>query len=113
MTGWQRALAWLALLGAVLLFVWPALTGAEVSWLPRPHERVRAPERALMWPGYAMVLPVLALFALSLLPLLVPTGLLKPEVAVLVTAFSRIALCLLGLVVVFDVVWISTTPLFQ
>lgn len=112
-TRWQRVLAWVALLGSLALFLWPALMGAEVSWLPRPHEHDRAPALGLIWPGYAMVLPVLALFAVSLLPLLVPTGVLRPEVGLLVTTFSRVALCLLGLLVLFDVIWISTTPLFD
>ena len=86
---WQRGLAWVGLAGAILLFLWPILRGAEIYW-----------------PLYAGALPILALFALALVPMLLPTRFLRAEVVPLLASLSRVAVFVMGLLAIWEFVMI-------
>ena len=89
---WQRAVAWIALGGAVLLFLWPLLRGAEVYW-----------------PTYVRAIPIIAAFAVALLPALMPARLLRPEMGPLFVSLSRVALSVVVLLVIWEAIVIVTS----
>jgi hypothetical protein len=92
---WQRALALVALGVAILLFLLPVLRGSEI-----------------FWPNYRRAIPILAVFAVALVPFLLPRRLLRPELVPIVASLGRVALFIVVLLVIWEAYWVAMHPLF-
>jgi CHASE2 domain-containing sensor protein len=84
-----------ALCVAVLLYVWPIVSGSEIYW-----------------PNYRRGIPFVAVFAVALVPLLVPRRLLRPELVPIVAALGRLAFLVVALLLFLEVWWLLMHPLY-
>ncbi len=92
---WQRALALSAFGVAVFLYVGPVVSGDQI-----------------FWPYYRRAIPFIAVFAVALVPILVPSRLLRPEVTPIVASLGRMAVLVVVLLLILEIWWLVGHPLY-
>jgi hypothetical protein len=98
------------LLLALAAYLLPALTTSSVDWHTHAYGLALGPSDHYRWPGYLWPAAALCLYALALLPYLLPRALSGRP---MVLALGRVATFLLILVALFLLQWLVVTPLFS
>lgn len=103
------AVATVALVFALVMYLVPTLTAESVQWQTTPYSLRLDSFQPFRWPGYLWPISVLCLYAVALLPSLLPRQMQPPHLI----ALSRAATFLVVLLALLLAQWLVTTPMFD